>query len=154
MARSCITLVIMRGGTGRIKELGTWLLILNSRCLGFNLIDFETAFVFVLSFLWPEDMMKPKGTDHHEGDEDIGNDEKSCHNAADDFNGFAGESLPYCKGGSDERSVGEDEGVPSHGEYEPVVSYNGEVCEHGDEEEEDRKAGNSVNKPSDRLNVD
>lgn len=116
------------------------LLNINSRCLWFEILDLETALVLILSLLRPEDMMQLERTDHHECHEDIGNDEKHCHHAADDLDRLAGESFPDGKGGGDECGVGEDEGVPGHGECESVVSYDGEMGEYGDEEEENCKA--------------
>lgn len=122
-----------------MKGLGG-LLHLNPWSFRFDLLDFETTLILILSLLGPEDMMKLKGTNHHKSDQDVSNNEKHSHDAANDLDGFAGESLPDCEGRSDKCCVGEDEGVPGHGEVESVVSYDGEMGEYSCEEEEDCKA--------------
>lgn len=120
-----------------IIERSRALVSLNPRSFGFDLLDFETTLILILSLLGPEDMAKLDGTNHHIRDEDVCDDEKHSHDAANDLDWLAGESLSDCKRGSDECCVGKDEGIPGHGEDKAVISYDGEMGEYGYKEEED-----------------
>lgn len=101
---------------------------------------FPPALFTILLLLRPQDVLDQHGADHAHKHRDPDENQDARHHAAQDLDGVAVERLRDGESRRDQRRVGEDVGVPRHGEPPAVVLDGRPVRKDRDEEKPQRQA--------------